>query len=159
MALQIKIKNRFYNKSVFAVVRMDSKAHAQLKFFMHCNDSTAIRFKHGVRLCYRGSGWYRLHVSNKHNALEKLEFAIKLMRRCYREAEQRTDDALKLLAPVMNDPDLRIASFSNAHCEGEYGYIGIANSRRPQTASSPPPPVTAHKLSALVNKFQRPQKG
>jgi hypothetical protein len=148
MALQIKIKNRYDATTVHAVVRMDSKSHALLKQFMHCNDAVVVRFQHGVTLTYRGRGWYRLNVSNEHRALEKLEFAVKLMRRFWREEEQHTEDALKLLAPTMIDPDLQIASFSNAHCEGEYGYLGIA---------SPPPPVPVHKLNALVQKFQRPQ--
>lgn len=149
MALQIKIKNRYDSAIVHAVVRMDGKSHALLKQFMHCKDELAIRFQHGVKLVYRGRGWYRLDVSNEHRALEKLEFAVKLMRRFWREEEQRTEDALKLLVPTMLDPDLKIASFSNTHCEGEYGYLGIATPR-------PAQPVPINKLNALVQKFQRP---
>lgn len=151
MALQISVKHRNDPDLVCAVIRMDHKTHRALKEFMHCKDPVVIRFQHGVKLCYRGYGWYRLDVSNDHRALEKLEHAVKVIKRFWREEEQKTTEALKMFVPHMKDPDLRVSSFSNAHCEGEYGYMGIVRER-------PPVPVAAHKLNALVSKFQRAHK-
>jgi hypothetical protein len=150
MALTTRIHNAFDNEMVYAVVRMDHKTHKALKEFMHCDDKVVIRFKHGVKLCYRGYGWYRLEASNSHRAVEKVEFALKLIRRFMRDEEAKTNEALKLLAPTIKDPDLKLVSFSNAHSEGEYGYMGIVS-------DVPPPPVSTSKLNALVAKFQRPQ--
>lgn len=151
MALQISVKHRDNPDIVHAVVRMDQKTHAALKQYMHCKDKVVIRFAHGVKLCYRGYGWYRLDVSNEYRAVEKLEFAVKLIRAFWRAEEQKITEAIKLFVPTMKDPDLRVSSFSNAHCEGEYGYMGVVRER-------PPVPVSAHKLNALVSKFQRPNK-
>ena len=147
MALHIRLRNQLDEDTVHAVVRCDQQTFKALKGFMHCNDLIGIRFPHGVRLLPRGRGWYRLEASNSHRAIEKLEFAMKTVKRFLREQEIRTDEAIRLFAPVMKDPDLKIVSFSNAHSAGEYGYMGVANHK----------PASQNKLNALVAKFGRPQ--
>jgi len=146
MSLTIRLRNQFDNDTVHAVVRADAKSHAALKKFMHCKDEIAIRFPMGVKMCSRGRGWYRIDASNEHRAVEKLMFAVKLVKRFLKEEEEAVEAQIKLLAPIMRDPGLRIVSFSNAHSEGEYGYMG---------APTPPAPPSANKLNALVAKFQR----
>lgn len=148
MAFQTRLRNQFDEDTVHAVVRCDQATYQALKQFMHCDAEVGIRFPHGVRLLPRGRGWYRLEASNSHRAVEKVEFAMKAVRRFQRDQEQRTDEELKRFAPVMKDPDLKIISFSNAHSEGEYGYLGIPPHARP---------ASQHKLNALVAKFGRAQ--
>lgn len=147
MALQIRLRNQLDEDMVHAVVRCDHATYQALKEFMHCTAEVGIRFPHGVRLLPRGRGWYRLEASNSHRAWEKVEFAVKAMKRFLKDQEQRTEEAIKLFAPVMRDPDLKIVSFSNAHSQGEYGYAGVPRSK----------PASQHKLNALVAKFGRPQ--
>lgn len=147
MALQIRLRNQLDEDTVHAVVRCDQVTYRALKEFMHCDAEVGIRFPHGVRLLPRGRGWYRLEASNSFRAIEKLEFALKAVKRFKREQELYIEDAIRRFAPVMKDPDLKIVSFSNAHSEGEYGYMGVAQRR----------PATQHKLNALVAKFGRPQ--
>lgn len=152
MAITTRIRNRFDNDTVYAVIRMDAKTHKALKVFMHCKDPLFIRFSHGVKLAYRGRGWYRVDASNSLRGVEKVEGAMKAIRAFIRDEERKTDEALKRFAPIMKDPELKIVSFSNAHSEGEYGYAGIM---RPEDNPTPKT-VSLNKLQALANKFQRP---
>ena len=149
MAITTRIHNGFDNEMIYVVVRMDQKTHAALKQFMHCKDKLAIRFPHGVKLMTRGRGWYRMDASNEHRGVEKIMFAMKAIRRFIKDEEAKVDEELKRMAPILRDPNLKIVSFSNAHSEGEYGYMGIAIQQKPQ-------PVSTNKLNALVAKFQRP---
>lgn len=148
MALSIRLHNQNDDEMIYAVVRMDGATHALLKKFMHCTDQIAIRFPHGVKLCSRGRGWYRLDASNAVRGVEKLQFAVKLIRRFLKEEEHKTEEEIKRLAPLLRNPDLKIVSFSNAHSPGEYGYIDTAPDR-------PALPVSTSKLNALAAKFQR----
>lgn len=147
MALHTRIRNQFDEDMVHAVVRCDQATYQALKQFMHCTAEVGICFPHGVRLLPRGRGWYRLEASNSFRAVEKLEFALKAVKRFQREQEHHIDEAIKRFAPVMKDPDLKIVSFSNAHSEGEYGYMGRPHHK----------PASQNKLNALVAKFGRPQ--
>jgi hypothetical protein len=147
MALQFHLRNQLDEDTVHAVVRCDQNTYKALKEFMHCDAEVGIRFPHGVRLLPRGRGWYRLEASNSFRAREKVEFAMKAMRRFQRELELSIEEDLRRFAPVMKDPDLKIVSFSNAHSEGEYGYMGVPQHK----------PASQHKLNALVAKFGRPQ--
>lgn len=150
MALTIRLHNQLDDEMIHAVVRMDGATHALLKKFMHCNDEVVIRFPYGVKLCSRGRGWYRVDASNATRGIEKLQFAVKLIRRFLKEEENKVDEEIKRLAPLIRNPDLRVISFSNAHSEGEYGYMDTAPER-------PALPVSTSKLNALAAKFQRPQ--
>lgn len=150
MAITIRIRNTFDNDTVHGVVRMDSKTHRALKEFMHCKDPLFIRFPHGVKLAYRGRGWYRVEASNSLRGVEKVEFAMKAIRAFIRDDEKKVEEAIKQMVPIMRDADLKIVSFSNAHSEGEFGYMGLARDK-PQTHT----PVPSSKLNALVSKFQR----
>lgn len=147
MALHTRLRNQLDEDTVHATVRCDQQTYNALKQFMHCDALIGIRFPHGVRLLPRGRGWYRLEASNSFRAREKLEFALKAVKRFQREQELHTEAELRRFAPVMKDPDLRIVSFSNAHSEGEYGYMGVPHTK----------PASQSKLNALVAKFGRPQ--
>jgi hypothetical protein len=140
----ISLKNRNDADTVCAVVRMDARHHAALKQFMHCKDEIAIRFPHGVSLFKRGRGWYRLEASNALRAQEKVEFAVKLIRRFLIDEERKTTEELKRLIPTVLNPGLKVATFSNAHSEGEFGYLGTPG---------PVVPASKHKLAALVARF------
>lgn len=150
MALSITLRNQFDDEMVHAVVRMDATTHAALKKYMHCKDGVVIRFPYGVKLCSRGRGWYRVDASNATRGVEKLQFAMKLIRRFMKDEENKVDEEIKRLAPLLLNPGLRIISFSNAHSEGEYGYMGTAAQNQSTAA------VSTSKLNALVSKFQRP---
>ncbi len=144
MSIAFSLKNRNDADTVHAVVRMDERHRLALKQFMHCKDEIAIRFPHGVALFSRGRGWYRLEASNSLRAQEKVEFALKLIRRFVLDEERKTTEELKRLVPTLINPGLKVATFSNAHSAGEYGYLG---------AAAPARPATPNKLAALVAKF------
>lgn len=147
MALHTQLRNQFDEDTVHATVRCDQATYRALKEFMHCDAALGIRFPHGVRLLPRGRGWYRLEASNSFRAKEKVEFALKAIKRFQREQELHTEEELRRMAPVMKDPDLKVVSFSNAHSAGEYGYMGVPHHK----------PASTHKLNALVAKFGRVQ--
>ena len=150
MALTTRVRNGFDNEMIYVVIRMDEKTHANLKRFMHCTDKLAIRVPHGVKIMPRGRGWYRMEASNEFRGVEKIMFAMKAIKAFERDEEKKVDEELKRMAPIMRNPGLKIVSFSNAHSEGEYGYMGIVENK----PASPPSPS---KLNALVAKFSRPQ--
>jgi hypothetical protein len=150
MALQITLRNAHNLDTIHAVARMNAKTYQALKEFMHSTDEIAIRFPHGVGLFKRGRGWYRLEPKNAYRANEALAFAMKLIRRFLIDAERAVAEEIKRFTPIMLNPGMKVATFSNAHSEGEFGYIGRA---------VPPErtPIPQHKLNALVAKFKRPQ--
>lgn len=152
MALHITLKSQFNQDLIHAVVRMDERNHKALKQYMHCKDEIAIRFPGNVALFHRGRGWYRLEcVGHNYNAEQRMAFAIKVIRKFVVDAERKTTEELKRLTPIMLNPGLKVASFSNAHSEGEFGYIGKAVPKERMS-------VPQHKLNALVAKFARPQR-
>lgn len=150
MAFQITLKSQFNQDLAHAVARIDGGHHKRLKSYMHCRDEIGICFPGNVKLLSRGRGWYRLEcMGHNHNAEQRLQFAMKIIRRFLIDDEKRINEELKLMAPMMKDPGLRVASFSNAHSEGEYGYIG----RSTKTEQSYPQVASAHRLQALARKF------
>lgn len=153
MALQINLKNKDDADTIHAVIRMDGKTYAALRLYMKPLDrgDHAIHFSYGVSIVWRGRGWYRMECSGPARALDKLTFAIKVVKRFLADAERKTDEEIKRLRPIMMNPGLVLASFSNMHSEADWGFIG-----KPSPQVKVPP--TQNKLNALVAKFQRSQK-
>lgn len=153
MAIQVQIKRELNAEMIHAVVRMDEKTHKLLKTYMHCKDGIAIRFPQRTALFSRGRGWYRLECANEKVAIQSILFAVKTIRRFIADQEREVEEQIKLLAPIMKNPDLRVVSFSNAHSEGEFGYMGIAK-QRPNTTA----PASSHQLARLAQKFNVQRK-
>lgn len=147
MALQIALKSQFNQDLAHAVVRCDTGNHKRLKRYMHCTDKIAIRFPGNVALFSRGRGWYRLEcVGHNHGAEQRLQFAIKVMRRFLIDDEKAITEALQLLVPTIVTPGLKLATFSTMHGPADYGYIG-------KTIEKPTVPAAPNRLQALAHKF------
>lgn len=146
MAIQTTLRNTYDADTIHVTVRCDEKTHRALKAFMHCKDAIAIRFPSGVGMFARGRGWYRMEAARPDNALQALTQAMKIIRRFLLEAERATTEAIKLLMPAVTQ-GLRVSSFSNAHSEGEYGYLGARRLPADQVKASP------NRLAALANRF------
>lgn len=147
MSLKIVLKSQFNQDLIHAVARIDERHHRALKRYMHCRDEIAIRFPGNVALFSRGRGWYRLECTgNNLNAEQRMAYVLKVIRRFMLDEERKTSEQIKLLMPTAINPGLRIATFSNAHSEGEYGYLGHA-------VEKPKLPAAQHRLAALANKF------
>ncbi len=142
---KIAIKRHFNAEMIHAVVRADAQAIKALKEYMHCRRDIGIGFPGSVILHSRGRGWYRLECSASMDQIRKIEFAVKVMRRFWQDEERKTEEQIKMLSPLMHDPNLRVAAFSNAHSAGEFQYIG----RSTQDQQKPAP----HRLAQLANKF------
>jgi len=145
MALQLTLKSQFNQDLAHAVIRCDSGNHQKLKNYMHCKDEIAIRFPGNVALFSRGRGWYRLECTgNNFNAEQRLQFALKVIRRYVIDDEKQTTEALKLLVPTILNPGLKLATFSSMHSEADYGYLGTP---------MPPKQASTNRLQALAHKF------
>lgn len=146
MAIRTEIRNVLNADTVHVTVRCDEKTHRELKAFMHCRDEIAIRFPSGVAMFARGRGWYRMECARPAEAVRALTQALKIIRRFIAEAEHARNEEIRRLMPAVQQ-GLRVSSFSNAHSEGEFGYIGI---RRPQADQRLAQP---NRLAALANRF------
>jgi hypothetical protein len=114
---------------------------------MHIKAGETIVFPYGARIVKRGRGWYRLIPNNTNRAIDKLNFALKVIRMFMKEQEEAVEAEIKKLIPVVLNIDLRVASFSNAHSSGEFGYL---SDRQPPQQ---PKPAPAQSLQKLVAKF------
>ncbi len=159
--------NQFSNETIYVTVRMNSKEYQSIRKYMHTPDGLDVGFPYGVHLVKHGYGWYRLVATTELRGVEKINGAMKIIRRWYKEEEEHVEADIKRLMPAIIH-GVHVATFSNAHSTGEFGYLGDSHQvakghhgavqPNPQQAKAPPPPaVSQTKLqwmaSRLNNKF------
>ena len=110
---------------------------------MHAKDGENIKFPYGVSLAKRGFGWYRLLPAKRNRSVDKINFAVTVLKRFLKEEEAKTDEELKRLVPLMLNPGMQVTSFS----AGEFGYLGMPKLAEPAAPAAP------NKLQMLVSKF------
>lgn len=124
------IQNAKVNDTVYASVHMSAGEYQELRKYMN-TDAAALHvtFPHGVRLVKRGFGWYRLEALNTNRACDKINFAMRVLKLFTKAqakaAEAITDFQLKALAPIMVNPNMRIAAYTD-------GQLVYATERTPQ---------------------------
>jgi hypothetical protein len=82
-------------------VRLNRQEWDNLRWWMKTPDyHKNIGFPNGVRLYYRGRGWYRLDVTRTDFAIKKLRSAISIIRKWRAEYDEagRQDQRLRLLS-------------------------------------------------------------
>jgi hypothetical protein len=108
--MKIAIHNVTNNDTIHASVRMNETEYMRLKEYMHATGQ--IEFPDHVVLVYRGRGWYRLHPTKVHNAIQKFSFAVSVLRRFEKMLEREVEEEIKKLVPLLLDEHLRITAFT-----------------------------------------------
>lgn len=157
--MNFNLKNAGNDDLAHIVVRMNAAEYQALRNYMHSKDGEFVWFPYGAFLAPRGRGWYRVSAHQPKRAADKVAFALTVLKRFLRDEEDKIVHQIKRLVPVMMDPDLKVTSFSNAHSEGEWGYLGS-----PHLAPKPAPqpqqamqPASPQRLQMLAAKFARNQ--
>lgn len=152
--MRINLKNQFNNDTIHAVIRMKRAEYLALREYMHTAAGKDIEFPHKVHIVKHGYGWYFMAATNEHRAVEKMQFALKVIRAFQREEEAKTDEELKMWAPTMIAEGTHIASFSNAHSAvGEFGYLGVPQQHtKPQQQKAP---ASSDALARLAARFSK----
>jgi len=143
--MQINLKNGSNNDTVYATVRMNKEEYVALREYMHTKEGADIGFPYGSVIVKHGYGWYRLLPLTAQRGIDKVLFAIKVLRRFIKDQEAKLAEEIKRYVPLMLDPALKIATFSTAHSEGEFGYLGTP--QPPQPASS----EVLQRLATVIN--------
>lgn len=148
----------FNNETIYVTFQLNTKEFKSLSDYMHAKEGSGeIWFPHGVALIKRGYGWYRLLANNGVRGVEKIQFAMKIIMRWYKDEEAKTVEAIKQLMPAILS-ETRIVAFSAAHSEGELTYAGATHAvdhKKHVTASGnePPKPVDPNRLLRLATVF------
>lgn len=150
--MQVNLKNRDNDSTAHVTVRMNAREYSQLQTYMHA-ENKRLTFSHGVKLVYRGRGWYRLVTSRSYRAAEKLVQAIKVLRLFCNWRDAAVADACRVFAPVAGTA-MRVI----AYVEGEFVYAGSGEVQpAPPQPPSHSPPASASALSRLQQKFNHAQ--
>lgn len=158
-----RIHNGFNNETIHVTFRLSATEYLSLRKYMHTPDGLDIGFPYGVHLVKRGYGWYRLLTTTELRGVEKITGAMKIIRRWRLEEEEQVEAAIKVLMPAVIH-GVHVATFSNAHNAGEFGYIGdphqVARGHHgalqvAATAPKPVPraPVSADRLQHLAKRI------
>ncbi len=71
-----------------ATVQLKAHEFQALQNYMHTPPGfNSVKFVHGVYLNYRGCGWYTLSTTNSFRAIEKIQLAIRVLRKFATEFE------------------------------------------------------------------------
>ncbi len=140
--MQVNLKNRHDNNTANVSVRMNAREYKELQSYMHL-EGQRLSFPHGVKLLYRGRGWYKLVASRAHRAVEKLTEALKVLRLFCNWYDKAVAEAIRAFTPVVGTA-LRVV----AYVEGEFVYAAPASATPP-----PAPKPSASALSRLQQKF------
>lgn len=142
----LNLKNATDDNTICATIRMDQKTYQAMRAFMHVSkdSGSTIWFPYGVSLVKRGYGWYHLSAQSNNRAIEKMAFAKKIIRRFLKDEEDKVDEALKFLAPMMMDQAMHAVSFSQETEKPAFGYLGT---------SQPAKPASPQSLQRLASRF------
>ncbi len=152
--MKINLKQADSNETVCASIRMNRKTYDALRAYMHAKEGQPVAFPYGVILNKRGFGWYRLSPNSRTRGIEKMAFAIKVLKMFMKEEEEKVEAEIARLMPLMYDPNLKVASFSTAHGPGEWGYLGATQiTNKVPDKSLDPRPLDPNRIHSLLNKF------
>lgn len=140
--MQVNLKNRHNNDTAHATVRMNAREYKELQSYMHL-EGQRLKFPHGVKLMYRGRGWYKLVASRSHRAVEKLTEALKVLRLFCNWRDKAVVEALRAFTPVVGTA-LRVIAYT----DGEFVYAASVDAPSPTL-----PKPSAFALSRLQQKF------
>lgn len=144
--MKINFNNQFDEQTIHAKLRMNKREYQALREYMHTRPNSNIEFPYGTQIIKRGYGWYHLASKNSKAAIRKMQFALSVIKRFLQEEEERVEEEIKKLAPIMLNINLKVVAFSEAHGPGEFTYAG------PQL---PPQPASTNQLQRLAAKFAR----
>jgi hypothetical protein len=76
------------NDTAHATVQLKAHEFAALRNYMHTPaEFSSIKFVHGVYLDYRACGWYRLKATNEFRAIEKIQLALRVIKKFHAQLE------------------------------------------------------------------------
>lgn len=150
--MKIHQKNCQCADTIHATIRMNKAEYCALREFMHTKDGDDIVFPYGTTIIKHGYGWYYMSPSNSNRALDKMAYAIKIIKMFLKQEEERVEAEIKALVPIMMNVDMQVVAFSAAHSVGEFSY---ATERQPHKAHIPLP-ASQDKLQRLAARFSKP---
>lgn len=110
--MKINHKNQLCNDTVCASIRMTRSEYLALREFMHTEVGHDVYFPYGTTIVKHGYGWYYMSPTNGKRGVQKMEYALKVLRWFRKWHEEQIDAELKRLMPTILDVNLSVAAFS-----------------------------------------------
>ena len=146
-AQRIITQNANNPETVYASVRLNRGQYLALREYLHIAEGSDVTFPYGSTLIKRGYGWYRLFATNERRGIDKVRFAISVIKRCLKEYEEKEEKEL-----IAETQRLLIAAVTKTQpiAYTSDGFMYASGQRPPQPAALP----SINKLLALQAKFK-----